>query len=92
MKRQGSTYPMPDAASATVVPLSYPWSASADVWITVECRDPVRDILVKPKRTRLFRGKLATLVGPGKVVWGFVVSPVPGGPPGVPLLRKETPQ
>jgi hypothetical protein len=83
---------MPTAATAVVVALPYPWLASDDVWITVHVRGPVTDILVKPTRRRLFHGKLATLVGVGKLVGGFVVSPGPGGPPGVPLLRKETPQ
>ena len=82
VKRQGATYPMPDATLATIVPLPYPWVAGPDVWLTVG--EGLAHLQV--------RVRLADLVGPGKLVGGLVVSPVPGGPPGVPLLRKETPQ
>ena len=81
--RQGSTWAVPDAETATVAGLPYPVRAAVGVRILVVC-DQGGDVLLDCP--------LAELVGTGKVWGGFVVSPGPGGPPGVPLLRKETPQ
>ena len=80
--RHGSSWPVPDAALATVVPLPVPVLAEVGA----------RIVLLGREGNTLLDCPLAELVGTGKLLGGFVVSPGPGGPPGVPLLRKETPQ